>query len=172
METDLLKKTFIYVTKLVKKKNSIIYFTSNYVRKKNLIFLSKLFFLHYSSCILFSLSLFFFSLPISSFLVSSYDFLSSFIFFPLLFYTMPIEFIPEPWARWHAASFYFINYWNTWIPVSFIRVSPRIFISSSFNSGVWHFTDCVPATMAGRARNARGSAVTRRAASPMKYRWQ
>lgn len=170
METDLLKKTFIYVTKLVKK-NSIIYFTSNYVRKKNLIFLSKLFFLHYSSCILFSLSLFF-SLPISSFLVSSYDFLSSFIFFPLLFYTMPIEFIPEPWARWHAASFYFINYWNTWIPVSFIRVSPRIFISSSFNSGVWHFTDCVPATMAGRARNARGSAVTRRAASPMKYRWQ
>lgn len=76
-------------------------------------------------------------------------------FFFLLFYTMPIESIPESWARWHAASFYFINYWNTWIPVSFIRVSPRIFISSSFNSGVWHFTDCVPATMAGRARNAR-----------------
>lgn len=89
----------------------------------------------------------------------------SLLFSILLFYITPVEFIPETTSQNDA--------WPVFISLiigipeyqSVLFASPRgIFISSSFNSGVWHFTDCVPATMAavrGAARTPRVSPVTR-----------
>lgn len=102
------------------------------------------------------LSLFFF--------LSTIFFLLSF-FSILLFYITPIEFIPETTSRNDARPVFISLIIGIPEYQSVLFASPRgIFISSSFNSGVWHFTDCVPATMAavrGAARTPRVSPVTR-----------
>lgn len=96
---------------------------------------------------------------ISLFFFLSTIFFSSVFFSILLFYITPIEFIPETTSRNDARPVFISLIIGIPEYQSVLFASPRgIFISSSFNSGVWHFTDCVPATMAA----VRGAARTPR----------